>query len=179
MEHLAPARADLTRQSATMRAHTVIVLCACMAVLVASCAVPAEPDSDTGTTDWCWRYYALAPAGALISDLGPPSADAVDEWLTWLHATLDAPTDRRRAQSEQLHLVDRIHTSQPWTSAERDSYRRASISDPTPATLCETRGARTIPHHDGTLPDGWTDRFVDPDDPAFSQAAWAESEAAR
>lgn len=147
----------------------------CPLVLVAGCA--ASDDSSTSAADWCWRYYDLAPSEALASDLGPPSADSADAWLTWLTATVDAPAARRSMQREQLRLVNVLDEAGRWSSLQRERYRRASTADPTPATVCETLGARIIPEPDGSLPEGWMDRFVDPDDPAFSSAARSQMEA--
>lgn len=138
------------------------------------------PDQPTTVgPDWCWHHYAAAPAGALLSDLGPAELDDVDEWTVWLEASVDAPIERRRAHAEQLHLVDRLREFGEWTAEERERYRATAASDPTPATVCETVGARIIPAPDGSLPEGWDERFTDPHDPAFSRAALTEIGAAR
>lgn len=149
----------------------------CAVVLVAGCT--SSDDSSASAADWCWRYYDLAPTGVLATDLGPPSADSADAWLTWLRATADAPAARRSVQREQLQLVSELDEAGRWSPLQRERYRRASTADPTPATVCETLGARIIPEPDGSLPEDWMDRFVDPHDPAFSPAARSQTEAKR
>ncbi len=144
-------------------------------MLVTALAMPDEPV--TIGPDWCWQHYALAPASALVTDHGPPSADAADEWLTWLAATVDAPAARRHAHAAQLELVEELRSAGAWTATEARRYREAAASDPTPATVCETFGARIIPEPDGSLPPRWADRFTDAQNAAFSQLAGSEGEA--
>lgn len=146
-----------------------VVLGGCGVVLVSGIAIPDQP-ATTGP-DWCWHHYAFAPANALLTDLGPPSVEAADAWSTWLATPVDVPPARRRAHAEQRRLIEQLQASGAWSTDDRRRYRSAAASDPTPSTVCETFGARIIPQPDGSLPDGWADRFTDRDDPAFSPRA--------
>ncbi len=143
--------------------------------LAAACGVVvacsgAAPDRFT-VSDWCWHHYRFAPPGALASDPGPESADEAVVWGLWLGSNADVPSNRVDAHREQRHLIDIVVRSGTWSGAERTGYRAASLSDPTPDTVCETVGARIVVADDGSLPDDWQMRFLDADDPAHSARA--------
>jgi hypothetical protein len=147
-----------------------LALTATAAVALLTACSPA-PDAPLSVTDWCWLHYGLAPAGALDTDAGPASHIDADDWIVWLGATADAPPDRRSAHRRQQQLVDQFASDGTWDDADRAAYRAAAHADPTPATVCETVGARIVANGDGTLPSHWQRRFLDPGDPAHSELA--------
>ena len=137
--------------------------------LLAACS-PAR-EAPLTIADWCWLHYRLAPAGVLGADAGPSSAVDAHAWIVWLEATADAPPDRRSAHQRQQQLVDEFATDGAWDDADRSAYVAAAHADPTPATVCETVGARIVANDDGTLPPHWERRFLDSNDPAHSELA--------
>lgn len=140
-------------------------------LVLVGCANPArEPIT---VSDWCWLHYRLAPPGALASDVGPESTAEAAVWSTWLGPTTDAPVDRHDAHSDQRRLIDRFNESGGWSDDERQRYRTTAQTEPTPATICETVGARIAVTDDGSVRGGWDARFLDPDDPAYSTLAVA------
>lgn len=122
-------------------------------------------------SDWCWRHHRLAPPGALAVDAGPDSTADAAIWDTWLGSSADAPLDRHGAHHEQRRLIDRFIDSGGWNDGEREQYTATAGAEPTTATTCETVGARIAVDDDGTLPNDWNERFLDPNDPAFSRLA--------
>lgn len=148
-----------------------------IALIATLVACSPEPRAPLSVTDWCWLHYRLAPAEALSSDTGPPSKDAAPAWLDWLTATADAPGVRRVVHDRQRQLVEGFASTGSWSDAERAAYITEANTEPTPATVCETVGARIAPDRgDGVLPDDWQLRFLDPDDPAYSELAAASEE---
>ena len=139
------------------------------AALLTACS-PAD-EAPLTIADWCWLHYGLAPAGALDTDVGPSSTADADDWIVWLEATADAPSDRRSAHRRQQQLVDQFATDGTWDDTDRAAYVSAAHADPTPATVCETVGARIVANDDEALPAQWERRFLDPDDPAHSVLA--------
>ena len=137
---------------------------------IAACSPTSE--APLGVSDWCWLHYRLAPTDALGADAGPPSANRVPEWVTWLDATADAPGDRRPAHDRMRELVGRFATTGSWSDVDRASYIVEAHTEPTAATVCETVGARILPERDGgRLPANWELRFLDSRDPAYSAIA--------
>lgn len=122
-------------------------------------------------SDWCWLHYRFAPPGALADDTGPHSITDAALWDKWLGSTVDAPPDRHDAHAAQRRLIDDFIESGNWSSAARQSYRASAQTEPTPATICETVGARIAVGNDGSVPSGWDERFLDPNDPAHSELA--------
>ena len=163
-------RPDRPRRFSTLTVGATIAIIAPLA----GCASP--PDTSTALADWCWTHYNFAPSSALALDDGPDTHEDAVRWSLWLEAGSPAPDSRDDAHSRQLELVQRFRAEGEWSEHERDEYVDAALSDPTPATVCETAGARIIPAPDGALPEAWERRFVDPADPARSNAARAEAD---
>ena len=144
------------------------------AIAVASISLVGCADSDRNplaVSDWCWLHYRLAPMGALADDAGPTSIADAAIWGTWLGSTADAPVDRRSPHSTQRRLIDRFIESGAWSRSDREAYQASAHAEPTPATTCETVGARIPVADDGSLPADWEERFLDPNDPAHSELA--------
>jgi len=139
------------------------------AISLVGCADSAR--DPLAVSDWCWLHYRLAPPGALADDAGPTSIADAAIWDTWLGSTVDAPVDRRSPHSIQRQLIDGLLESGAWSSSDRDAYQASAHSEPTPATTCETVGARIPVADDGSLPAEWQERFLDPNDPAHSVLA--------
>lgn len=140
-------------------------------VVLVGCANPARAPIEV--SDWCWLHYRLAPPGALAFDAGPDSTAEAAVWDTWLGSTANAPANRHDTHHAQRQLIDRFIESGGWSDGERARYRATAQTEPTPATICETVGARIAVTDDGFVPDGWDERFVDPNDPAYSALAVA------
>lgn len=138
-------------------------------VALVGCADSArEP---IAVSDWCWLHHRLAPPGALADDVGPTSVAEAAVWDTWLGPTADAPVVRQGPHDEQRRLVEGFIESGGWSISDREHYRTSAHAEPTPATICETVGARIAIADDGSLPPGWDERFLDPNDPAHSGLA--------
>lgn len=158
--------------TASLRRFRTAASVACIvACIVAFGACASPPSTGTPVADWCWRHLALAPPGALIADDGPADARDAPRWDVWLGQLDDAPPERHDAHRTQRELIDALIDHGSWSDESRERYRRAANSGPTPSTLCETVGARVIINEDGSLPTGWQRRFLDSQNPAFSDAA--------
>lgn len=165
----APIR-NLSRRRRPAAHHilqTAITVAATAAMATACAPTTVAPN----VTDWCWLHFGLAPPGALVTDDGPPSLDEASLWIVWLDVTSPAPSERAAAHDRQLELAEQFASIGSWTPTDRDEYRDAALTDPTPATICETSGARIIPRSDGALDLDWDQRFLDPANPAFSMLA--------
>lgn len=165
-----------SRRHASLTSTRVATLAITVAALtVVSVGCTASPVAPASVADWCWLHLRLAPPGALVADNGPSTRNEAAAWITWLDATTPAPGARDHAQRRQLELIERFAAHGAWTPDEQQRYVAAAVADPSPSTTCESVGARVIPHPDGTLATHWEERFVDPEDPAFSQRAFDAS----
>lgn len=151
------------------RGAAIVAMGAITCAVIGACSDPAP--NRLGVSDWCWLHYRLAPPGALAADPGPESIGEARSWATWLGSSSDAPVDRQDAHRTQRRSIDDFLEDGSWTNTARDSYRVSAQAEPTPDTICETAGARIVVADDGSLPTGWDERFLDPDDPAFSDLA--------
>lgn len=166
--HTATPRYPTSTGTIDTRPTALTAMTTAAVLLLAACAPATVAPS---ISDWCWMHFGLAPTGALIADDGPPFPTDAPAWIAWLDATTPAPPERAAAHHLQLELVEGFASAGAWTSAEREQYRAAALADPTPATTCETVGARIIPRPDGALPADWQQRFLDPANPASSALA--------